>query len=269
MFKRWRNLLLRQRGVVVNGLRITLDIIRDQFKSAGLSADHIRSLFNPEDQQDVKMAFDMLKDIWNLPRTSTNSRRGFLEARDALWILGRLLFHMVFLYLCVDLSLSEQIEHLSAAAHLAIILYRLAGKQFIPTNLYIDLMIMIKNVIFSVAKAKIDDPNSEFWVILLGTNRLEELFGILRTMVGNDANLDILQLVSRLAGTTEVSNILARYPQWDGIVLHAVSNCQPCRATQNSKGFQIVLTISNRDLGEETSSSRMFLSKRPGIVVGA
>ena len=34
-------------------------------------------------------------------------------------------------------------------------------------------------------------------------------------MVGNDPNLDILQLVSRLSGTTEVSNILAKYPHWD------------------------------------------------------
>lgn len=34
-------------------------------------------------------------------------------------------------------------------------------------------------------------------------------------MVGNDANLDILQLVCRLVGATEVSNILAKYPQWD------------------------------------------------------
>ena len=157
----------------------------------------------------------MLRDIWSLPHFSTNSRRGFLEAREALWILGKLLYHMVFPYLCVDLSLSEQIEHLSAAAHLAIILYRLEGKDFIPTNLYIDLMIMIKNILFCVAKGKIDNPDGEFWIILLGTDRLEELFGILRTMVGNDANLDILQLVSRLSGTTEVANILAKYPQWD------------------------------------------------------
>jgi hypothetical protein len=159
VFKRWRNLFLRQRGVVVNGFRITPDIIRDQFKSAGLSADHIRSLFNPDDQQDVKMAFDMLKDIWNLPRSSSDSRRGCLVAREALWVIGKLLFHMVFPYMCVDLSLSEQIEHLSAAAHLALVLYRLAGKEFIPTNLYIDLMIMIKNAIFSIAKAIIDDPD--------------------------------------------------------------------------------------------------------------
>jgi hypothetical protein len=61
----------------------------------------------------------------------------------------------------------------------------------------------------------LSNPNDDFYIILLGTDRLEELFGILRTMVGNDANLDILQLVSRLAGTTEVANILAKYPQWD------------------------------------------------------
>jgi hypothetical protein len=34
-------------------------------------------------------------------------------------------------------------------------------------------------------------------------------------MVGNDVNLDILQLVSRFSSTTEILNILAKYPQWD------------------------------------------------------
>ncbi|KAF8964489.1 hypothetical protein BDZ97DRAFT_1660101, partial [Flammula alnicola] len=215
VFKRFRNLLLRLRGVVINGFRITPDVLRDHFRSCGLSADHIRSLFNPDDQQDVKMAFDMLKDVWTLPRTSASSNPGFLAAREALWILGKFLYHMVFPYLCVDLSLSEQIEHLSAAAHIAIALYSQDGKDFIPTNLYIDLMIMIKNVIFCTAKAKVDNPEGEMFIILLGTDRLEELFGILRTMVGNDANLDILQLAGRLAGTTEISNILAKYPHWD------------------------------------------------------
>ena len=57
----------------MNGVWITPDIILDQFKSAGLSVEHIRSLFNPDNQQDVKMTFDMLKDIWSLLRSSTNS----------------------------------------------------------------------------------------------------------------------------------------------------------------------------------------------------
>ena len=198
VFKRFRNLFVRPRGVTLNHRRITPDTMTNQFKSAGLSADHIRSVFNPDDKQDVKMALDMLKDIWSLPRVSEsiNSNRGFLENREALWILGKFLFHLVFPYICIDLSLSEQVEHLSAASHLALALYKQAGKEFIPTGLYIDLMIMVKNVIFCIAKAKIDDPDGEFFPIQLGTDRLEELFGILRTMVGNDANVDILQLVS-------------------------------------------------------------------------
>ena len=217
IFKRFRNLFVRPRGVTLNHRRITPDTITNQFKVEGLSPDHIQSLFNPDDKQDVKMALDMLKDIWSLSRASqsTNFNQRFLDNREALWILGKFLFHLVFPYLCIDLSLSEQVEHLSAAAHLALALYKQASKEFIPTGLYVDLMIMIKNIIFCIAKAKVDDLDGEFFPIQLGTDRLEELFRILRTMVGNDANVDMLQLVSRLSGTTEVANILAKYPHWD------------------------------------------------------
>jgi hypothetical protein len=137
-------------------------------------------------------------------RESRNKSPGFQQAREALSILGKLLFHLIYPFLCVDLSLSEQLEHLSAAAHLALTLYSQGGKDFIPSELFIDVIIMIKNVYFCIAKCKIDDPEGSFWIIRLGTDRLEELFGILRTMVGNDANLNFLQLVSRITGTTEV-----------------------------------------------------------------
>ena len=70
----------------------------------------------------------------------------------------------------------------------------------------VSMMIMIKNVIFSIAKAMVDNPDGEFWIIPLGTDCLKELFGILRTMVGTNSNSDILQLVSCLSGTREVSN---------------------------------------------------------------
>jgi hypothetical protein len=79
---------------------------------------------------------------------------------------------------------------------------------------------MVKNAFFCVAKAKIDDLEGSFWIGLLGTDRLKELFGIVRTMVGNDANTDIYQLYHRLTGTTEVSNIFARWPKWDRSPCH-------------------------------------------------
>ncbi|KAJ7705827.1 hypothetical protein B0H16DRAFT_1482122, partial [Mycena metata] len=89
-------------------------------------------------------------------------------------------YHLVFPYICVDLTLSEQLEHLSAAAYLGMILYRDGGKRAVPTLLS--------------SRGTVRD---------------------LRTMIGNDANLDMLQLIGRLVGTTQVANILTKYPQWD------------------------------------------------------
>jgi hypothetical protein len=34
-------------------------------------------------------------------------------------------------------------------------------------------------------------------------------------MIGNDRNMDVLQLVERITGSTEVANIVAMYPHWD------------------------------------------------------
>ncbi|KAJ7744401.1 hypothetical protein B0H16DRAFT_1322187 [Mycena metata] len=215
VFKRGRNRLVRPVGMKVFGTHITPAIIRVHLQSAGLSGQHIHAVLNPDDKQDVKLAFDLLKNLWSLPPAPPDARPGFASAREAVRIIGSLFYHLLFPYVCVDLTLSEQLEHLSAAAHLLLILYRDSQKDAIPTLLYTDIMLMIKNAYFCVAKAKIDDPTGNFWLILLGTDRLEELFGILRTMIGNDRNLDVLQLVERITGSTEVANILAMYPHWD------------------------------------------------------
>ncbi|KAF8147135.1 hypothetical protein K438DRAFT_1626551, partial [Mycena galopus ATCC 62051] len=64
-------------------------------------------------------------------------------------------------------------------------------------------------------KAKIDVPDSEFFLILLGTDRLEKLFGLIRTAVGTDSNFDILQLAGRASNLTEVYIILGLKSHWD------------------------------------------------------
>ncbi|KAJ6623827.1 hypothetical protein B0H10DRAFT_2213199 [Mycena sp. CBHHK59/15] len=215
VFKRGRNRLLRMLGMKVFGVQITPAIIRAHLQHAGHSSQHINADLCPDDKQDVKQAYELLKDIWSLPPAPEGSSPGFTSARHALRIIGSLFYHLLFPYICVDLTLSEQLEHLSAAAHLNLLLYRDGQKDALPTLLFTDIMIMIKNVYFSVAKAKKDDPEGRFWLILLGTDRLEELFGILRTMIGNDRNLDVLQLVERITGTMEIANIFARYPHWD------------------------------------------------------
>lgn len=219
VFKRLRNLLLRENGLTVHGVHLKPPTIRSHFHHSNMSSVRINYLLNPNDRQDVKLAYDLLREVWTLPDLGPDAhwQPGSYQARKSFKTLGALFFHIMMPYICIDLSLSEQLVHLSAAAHLLLALFAEdhVGTGLMPTQLYVDIMIMIKNVYFCVAKAKVDDADGNFWIILLGTDRLETLYGILRTMVGNDANLDLLQLSLRLTGTTEVSTILAKYPQWD------------------------------------------------------
>lgn len=218
IFKRFRNALLRKNGCIVHGIKLTPGLIRKHLQHSGLTDRHINHVLDPADKQDVVLAYNLLKDLWCLPPADPqSSTMSYLQAREALRLYGQLCYHLIFPYICVELTLSEQLEHLSAAVHLALALYVHddARSSFIPNALFIDVGIMVKNVFFCVAKAKADHPNQPFFIVLLGTDRLESLFGILRTMVGNDANLDILQLALRVTSTTEVSNILAKHPEWD------------------------------------------------------
>ena len=47
----------------------------------------------------------------------------YVNVCEALHVYGQLAYHLIFLYICTELSLSEQLKHLSAAAHLTLALY--------------------------------------------------------------------------------------------------------------------------------------------------
>jgi hypothetical protein len=214
--KRPRNALLREKGILVHGTWITPALLRSHLLEAGHKPQHVCAVLNPNDKQDVLLAYTLLRDIWSLPRL-TSGAPGRIKTRDSLRLFGSMCYHFLMPYICVDLSIEDQLEHLSYAAHLALVLYfhDKACNDFLPTTLYIDLIMMVKNVFFCAAKAKIDTPNADFSIVLLGTDRLESLFGCLRTIIGNDANVDNYQLGSRLTGTMESANILAMHPEWD------------------------------------------------------
>ncbi|THU83440.1 hypothetical protein K435DRAFT_689543 [Dendrothele bispora CBS 962.96] len=213
--KRERGYLIRPRGFDVHGIHITPSVLKAHLRAENHSGSHIDSIFKPDDLQDVPLAYQLLRDLWALPESQSQNPR-FRDERVAIKLVGTLFYEFLLLpYICIEFSLSEQLKRLSAAAFLLLVLYRHSGKRFIPTLLYQDLMITIKNVFFCVAKAKVDNPNGRFWLCLLGTNRLEILFGILRSVVGNDCNVDIFQLVHRITGSVEIANILAKHPEWD------------------------------------------------------
>ncbi|KAJ7790692.1 hypothetical protein B0H13DRAFT_2245687 [Mycena leptocephala] len=149
----------------------------------------VNSFLNPNDKQDVYTGYQLLKALWSLPIAPSNSSPAFIRTREALRMFGQLAYHLLMPYIYIELSLHQLT--------------------------YVNLMIMIKNVFFCIAKTKIDIPDAEFFIILLGTDRLEVLFGLIRTAIGTDANCDIYQLCTRASHLTESTIILASRPQWD------------------------------------------------------
>ncbi|KAJ7200082.1 hypothetical protein B0H12DRAFT_1289370 [Mycena haematopus] len=217
VLKTLRNLLMRLKGVKILGCIITPALLKKHLHSAGHSQAQVNSFLNPNDKQDVDLTYQILKSLWSLSISPPKSDPIFIRTRNALRIFGQLAYHILFPYIRIDLSLHQQLVHLSTAAHILFILYSddNAATAFMANQTYVNLMIMIKNAFFCVAKTKIDIPDGEFFLILLGTDRLEVLFGLIRTAIGTDANCDIYQLCTRASHLTETSIILASRPHWD------------------------------------------------------
>lgn len=203
-------------GIEVDGFRITPAILRTQLESS-VSIHRLNSLLNPNDKQDVVLAFSLLREIWALPPANPEATPIFIQARKALKVFGEFARHLITPYIDLDMSLGDQLESLSAAAHLLLHLYTIQDtrRRFLPTQCYTDIMIMVKNAFFCVAKIKVDNPTGKFHLIQMGTDREEKFFGLIRTAAGTDANVDIMQLGSRASGLTEVAAILALHPEWD------------------------------------------------------
>ncbi|KAF8308702.1 hypothetical protein DL93DRAFT_2219257 [Clavulina sp. PMI_390] len=218
IIKRMRSWLLRSAGIRVGNVELTVAIFAAHLRQNGLPSGALNSYLRPEDKQDVTLAANLLKAVWSLPLiVPADSAPGFAEQRKAIYLLGRLIYYTVSPYMDISLSLSEQLVRLSAASHLALYLFvkHETRSHFMNGQLYADLQIMIKNVFFCVAKQKELDNEGNFYIILLGTDRLETSFGTIRTMVGNDCHTDMLQLADRLTNTTLCQNIYAEHPEWE------------------------------------------------------
>ncbi|KAH9068269.1 hypothetical protein EDB83DRAFT_2222807, partial [Lactarius deliciosus] len=217
VMKRCRNFTIRKSGVMINGFVVTPALLRFHFQANNVPPHRISYLLNPTDHQDVPLCYTFMKEVWSLPPPAPTDKPSFVAARDALLMLGSLFRHLVLPFVQVSLSLHEQLVHLSAAAHLATFLFTAKGarSKAMPSLTFKDLVLLVKNAYFCVAKAKIYTPDGDFYLILNGTDRLESTFGIVRSMVGNDTNADVLTLGYCLSHAVECLNIFSEHPSWD------------------------------------------------------
>jgi hypothetical protein len=217
VMKHCRNFMICKAGIMVNDFVITPTLLCFHLQANKVPSRWIVYLLNPTDHQDVPLCFTLMKEIWTLLPPVLMDKPGFVAARGAPLVLGSLFQHLLLPFVQVTLSLHEQLVHLSAAAHLATYLFTVndAWSKAIPSLMFKDLILLVKNAYFCVAKAKIHSPYSNFYLILNGTDRLESTFGVVQLMVGNDANADVLTLGYHLSHAVECLNIFSEHPAWD------------------------------------------------------
>ena len=131
-------------------------------------------------------------------------------------------------------------DHISATAYLQtasklgflfFFLYRKNGSAFFPNQHYRNIQNTIKGFYLSIAPAKhhqIDD-----WIFFFDTSqRLEELYGILRSMRGGDMNFDFQGLSQRIGTACALSQILSRHPEWNHPA-HKINNTMDRKNTHS------------------------------------
>lgn len=181
IMKHCRNFTIHKASVMINGFVITPTLVHFHLQANKVPSHWIAYLLNPTDCQDVPLCYTLMKEIWSLPPPVPMDKPSFMAVRGALLVLGSLFQYVALPFVQVTLSLHEQLVHLSATAHLATYLFTVndAQSKAMPSLTFKDLILLVKNTYFCVAKAKICSSDSNFYLILNGTDKLESTFSII------------------------------------------------------------------------------------------
>ncbi|KAF8319554.1 uncharacterized protein EI90DRAFT_2940187, partial [Cantharellus anzutake] len=217
VMKRLRHAHLHPKGIRVGSTQITPSLLRRQLESASIPINRINNLLNVADKQDVTTMINLMQLIWSLSPPSSTDNPIHRQDRTALNRHSKLLRWLILPYINVELSLHDQLKCLSAAAHVAYVFFMHENMRsaYIPAALYRDIQIMVKNAYFCVAKAKLEDPDGKFFIVLLGTDRLEWIFGFIRAENGYNVNVSTYSLSNRVSGAVECHAILSQHLEWD------------------------------------------------------
>lgn len=116
------------------------------------------------------------------------------------------------LYAYTTDSISNQLEQISTAAFKLLCLYRKLDGKMIPSQLYHDIQCTFENAFFCAAKFQVRHPDEPLWLMLLGTDVLERLFGNMRQK--NKSGFDCMDMIYMSRSMAQVTRILDKHPDW-------------------------------------------------------
>jgi hypothetical protein len=215
IFKRFATLLRSTAGFMINKDEIQpSDIAHHLAQLQGLDLKSAWQLLDPMDKQNVPKAVTLLQCLVKLKDLSEPVIPSENQKRKAIIFAAEFMGYFMRPFIDVDMNLTEQIENLATYTFLAAAIHIKHGTNCLTHALYADTQATVKNIIFTVARMKEVDPEKALYILLEGTDRLEELFGDCRTQ-DNARNFDIEQLGQKLGVATLIHSAMQRNPDLD------------------------------------------------------
>jgi hypothetical protein len=112
-FKCLRSLAMRDAGIDILGVHISVATLREHLLANGLTPKQVNAYLNPNDKQDVPLLYRLLRAIWSLPPAPDSSPPLFVQARNALRVFGKLAHNLVMPYISLDMNLRLGPRHRS------------------------------------------------------------------------------------------------------------------------------------------------------------
>ena len=112
------------------------------------------------------------------------------------------------------MAVEQLLQTASKLSFLLFFLFRKHKSELFPNQHYRNTQDTIKNMYCCITLSKHHRIFDFIW-FLNTTKRLEQLFGILRSMEGGNLNFDCLGLQQRIGEASIISQIYSRHPEWD------------------------------------------------------
>jgi len=214
--KRFATMIRSPSGIQIGKTHISRNDVLDALNQLeNMTPQQAETLLNPADKQNVPKAVNLLQSLFDLVGKKIDATPALVQRVQQIVFLVKVLSNFLFPFIQVNMSLSDQIRSLSTYAHLITALYLKHGTGFLTSALFADSQAIVKNIIFVVARLQSIDPDTRYFILLEGTDRLEGVFSHARTH-DHARNFDILQLAHlKLSIGAEVNTIFERYPDLD------------------------------------------------------
>ena len=210
-----KHLVKRLRGIIISDKRSITLIKRPINKSilAMIYQNHnkIETLINVKDHQNVPLAVQLLELLSDVDQYFNNNSITLADAKDEIKVLSIIAKLLLSTFAYPKKSLLEQLVDLAQLAHMLLYIFRKHKQKFITTDLYMDLQSTIQDAYICVSLFQILQSTESVYLFLLGTDPLESLFSIIRTIT-HARNCDFLELNDRLSIALQIENVLIKNP---------------------------------------------------------